>query len=187
MISAIQFIILFSRYLRLWRDNHKDKSVAHTSRRSFNEIFWNQEDTFIITEKILLISNVEQHKKVYSGLRCLSTYESVSSSFLRQNVVVFHINSFLKENSMNFIIELLFNCYKNNIYDVILVIVDCYLKMTFYIFTKLTWSIEDLAIVLFNNMFLIFFEIKKMILIVIHFLSAIIDSRYIIIFVLNIN
>ena len=68
-----------------------------------------------------------------------------------------------KEISMNFIIELFFNCYENNIYNVIFVVIDRYSKMTLYIFAKSTWSIEDLANVLFDKMFLIFFEIKKVI------------------------
>ena len=64
---------------------------------------------------------------------------------------------------MNFIIELSFSRYENDIYNVILVVIDRYSKMTLYIFAKSTWSTEDLANVLFNKMFLIFFEIKKMI------------------------
>ena len=68
-----------------------------------------------------------------------------------------------KKISMNFIIEFLFNRYENNIYNIILVVIDRYSKMTLYIFAKLTWSTEDLANVLFNKMFLIFLEIKKMI------------------------
>ena len=68
-----------------------------------------------------------------------------------------------KKISMNFIIELFFNRYENDIYNVILVVIDRYSKMTLYIFAKSTWSTEDLANVLFNKMFLIFFEIKKMI------------------------
>ena len=43
-----------------------------------------------------------------------------------------------KEISMNFITELLFSRYKNDIYDVILVVVDRYSKMTLYIFAKST-------------------------------------------------
>ena len=66
-----------------------------------------------------------------------------------------------KKISMNFIIKLFLNYYENNIYNVILVIIDCYSKITFYIFAKSTWSTEDLANVLFNKMFLIFLEIKK--------------------------
>ena len=68
-----------------------------------------------------------------------------------------------KKISMNFIIELFFNRYKNDIYNVIFVVIDRYSKMTLYIFAKSTWSAEDLADVLFNKMFLIFFEIKKVI------------------------
>ena len=41
-----------------------------------------------------------------------------------------------KEISMNFIIEFLFNHYKNDIYNVILVAIDRYSKIIFYIFAK---------------------------------------------------
>ena len=68
-----------------------------------------------------------------------------------------------KKISMNFIIKLLFNYYKNNIYDVIFVIIDRYSKMTVYILAKATWSIENLTNVLFDKMFLIFSEIRKVI------------------------
>ena len=64
---------------------------------------------------------------------------------------------------MNFIIEFLFNCYENDIYNVILVLIDRYLKMTFYIFAKSIWSAENLTDVLFNKTLLIFSEIKKVI------------------------
>ena len=70
---------------------------------------------------------------------------------------------FWKKISMNSIIELLFNRYENDIYNVIFVVIDRYLKMTLYIVAKSTWSTEDLANVLFNKMFLIFFEIKEVI------------------------
>ena len=65
--------------------------------------------------------------------------------------------------SMNFIIELFFNCYKNDIYNAILVVVDRYSKMTLYIFVKSTWLAENLANVLFDKMFLIFLEIRGVI------------------------
>ena len=68
-----------------------------------------------------------------------------------------------KEISMNFIIELFLNRYKNDIYNVILVVIDCYSKIIFYIFAKSTWLAKDLVNVLFNKMFLIFLEIKKVI------------------------
>ena len=68
-----------------------------------------------------------------------------------------------KKISMNFIIELSFNRYENDIYNIILVVIDRYSKMTFYISAKSTWLTEDLADVLFDKMFLIFFEIREVI------------------------
>ena len=65
--------------------------------------------------------------------------------------------------SMNFIIEFLLNCYNDDIYDAILIIIDRFSKMTHYIFVKSTWSIENLTDVLFNKMLLIFLEIRKIV------------------------
>ena len=45
---------------------------------------------------------------------------------------------FWKKISMNFIIEFLFNRYENDIYNVILVVVDRYSKMALYILAKST-------------------------------------------------
>ena len=64
---------------------------------------------------------------------------------------------------MNFITELFFSRYENDIYNVILVVIDRYSKMTFYIFAKSTWSAENLADVLFDKMFLTFLEIREVI------------------------
>ena len=68
-----------------------------------------------------------------------------------------------KKISMNFIIELFFNRYENDIYNAILVVIDRYSKMTLYIFAKSTWLTENLADVLFDKMFLIFLEIRRVI------------------------
>ena len=68
-----------------------------------------------------------------------------------------------KKILMTFIIELPSNRYENDIYNVILVVIDRYSKITLYILAKSTWSAEDLADVLFDKMFLIFFEIKEVI------------------------
>ena len=65
--------------------------------------------------------------------------------------------------SMNFIIEFFLNCYDDDVYDAILIIIDRFLKMTHYIFAKLTWSVENLIDVLFNKMLLIFFKIKEIV------------------------
>ena len=65
--------------------------------------------------------------------------------------------------SINFIIEFLSNCYDDDIYDAILIIIDRFSKMTYYIFVKSTWSIENLIDILFDKMLLIFFKIKKIV------------------------
>ena len=43
-----------------------------------------------------------------------------------------------KKISMNFIIELSFNRYENDIYNAIFIVIDRYSKMPLYIFAKLT-------------------------------------------------
>ena len=65
--------------------------------------------------------------------------------------------------SMNFITKFFLNCYDDDIYDAILIIIDRFLKMTHYIFAKLTWLIENLIDVLFNKILLIFLKIKKIV------------------------
>ena len=65
--------------------------------------------------------------------------------------------------SMNFITKFFLNCYDDDIYDAILIIIDRFLKMTHYILAKLTWSIENLIDVLFNKILLIFFEIRRIV------------------------
>ena len=64
---------------------------------------------------------------------------------------------------MNFIIKFLLNCYDDDIYDAILIIIDRFSKMTHYIFVKSTWSIKNLIDVLFDKMLLIFFKIRKIV------------------------
>ena len=55
MILTVQSIIFFSHYLHFWRDDHESENVAYISRGFFDETLQNQENTFAITEKILLI------------------------------------------------------------------------------------------------------------------------------------
>ena len=65
--------------------------------------------------------------------------------------------------SMNFITKFSSNRYDDDIYNVILIIIDCFSKMTHYIFAKLTWSIENLIDVFFDKILLIFLEIRKIV------------------------
>ena len=58
---------------------------------------------------------------------------------------------------MNFIIELFFNKYRNNIYDACFVICDCYTKMTLYFSTTKIINLIKFAKLLFEK---IFFDLK---------------------------
>ena len=59
---------------------------------------------------------------------------------------------------INYITKLFSKYYDDDVYNAILIIIDCFLKITRYIFTKLTWSIENLINVLFDKILLVFFS-----------------------------
>ncbi len=59
-----------------------------------------------------------------------------------------------KEITMNFITDLLSSKWKKVVYDSILVIVDCYIKMTRYLFTKKTLTVIELAKLFFEKIVL---------------------------------
>ena len=107
-----------------------------------------------------MLKNIKKYIQSCDVCQCVKTFWHRSYDELTSFFVSFHS---WKKILMNFIIEFSFNRYENDIYDVILVIIDCYLKMTFYIFAKLTWSIENFANVFFDKMFLIFFKVKKIV------------------------
>ena len=96
-------------------------------------------------------------------MRYVSTHKNVTSSFLRQVLVIFVSTRSWTKISINFIIEFCLNCYDNNIYDAILMMIDRFSKMTHYIFINLIWSIENLIDILFDKMLLIFFKMKKIV------------------------
>ena len=56
-----------------------------------------------------------------------------------------------KEITMNFITNLLFSKWKEVIYDLIFVIVDHYMKMTRYLFTKKTLTVVKLTELFFEQ------------------------------------
>ncbi len=56
-----------------------------------------------------------------------------------------------KEITMNFITDLSPSKWKEVVYDLILVIVDCYTKMTRYLFTKKTLTVIELAKLFFEK------------------------------------
>ncbi len=58
---------------------------------------------------------------------------------------------FWKEITMNFITDLSFNKWKEVMYDLILVIVNHYMKMMFYLFTKKTLTVVELTELFFKK------------------------------------
>ena len=83
------------------------------------------------------------------------SYDEITSFFIS-------VHSW-KKNLNELYYRAFFNHYKNNIYNVIFLVIDRYSKIIFYILTKSTWLAEDLANALFNKIFLIFLEIKRVI------------------------
>ena len=78
-------------------------------------------------------------------------------------LLLFVSTRFWTKVSMNFIIKFLLNYYDDDIYNAILIIIDRFSKMTYYIFAKLTWLIENLINALFNKILLIFIKVKKIV------------------------
>ena len=150
-IYVLDETIMKTKMLRLHHDDFLTKHFEIKKTRSLlqRKFYW-----FRILKNIKeYIQNCDVCQRVKTFRHRL--YDKTMSLFISARL--------WKKISMNFIIELSFNRYENDIYDTILVVIDRYSKMTFYIFAKSTWSTEDLADVLFNKMFLIFFEIKKVI------------------------
>ncbi len=56
-----------------------------------------------------------------------------------------------KEITMNFITDLLLSKWKEVVYDLILMIVDCYMKMMYYLFTKKTLTVVELTKLFFEK------------------------------------
>ena len=144
-------MIMKAKILRLHHDDSltkyfKIKKIYSLLQRKF---YWLKMLKDI--EKYIQNCNVCQRVKAFRH----RSYDKLTSFFISF--------CFWKKILINFIIELSFNRYENDIYNVIFVMIDRYLKMTFYIFAKSTWSIEDFADVLFDKMFLIFFKIKEIV------------------------
>ena len=107
-----------------------------------------------------MTKNIKKYKKNCD--MCQRT-KTLHHRFYNKFLSLFILTRSWTKISINFIIKLFLNYYDDDIYDAILIIIDRFLKMTHYIFVKLTWSIKNLIDVLFDKMLLIFSEIKKII------------------------
>ena len=143
--------IMKAKMLRLHHDNSLTKHFEIKKTRSLlqRKFYW-----------LRMLKDIKEYIQNCDICQCVKTlrhrlYDETTSLFISVR--------FWEEISMNFIIEFFSSRYENDIYDATLVVIDRYSKMTLYILAKSTWSAEDFADVLFNKMFLIFLEIKRVI------------------------
>ena len=151
VIYVFEKIALKTKLLRLHYDdflaNHFEfKKICVLMQRKF---YW-----------LKMTKNIKEYVK--SCDICQRT-KALHHRFYNKFSLLFILTRSWAKISINFIIELFSNCYDDNIYDAILIIIDRFLKMTHYIFVKSMWLIENLIDVLFNKMLLLFFEIKKIV------------------------
>ena len=150
-IYVLDKMIMKAKVLRLHHDNSLIKHFEIKKTRS------------LLQKKFYWLRMLKDIKKYIQSCDVYQCVKALRHRFYNETTSFLISVCFWKKISMNFIIELFSNCYENDIYNVIFVVIDCYSKMTFYILAKSIWSTENLANVLFNKMFLIFFEVKKVI------------------------
>jgi hypothetical protein len=94
--------------------------------------------------------NVKEY--VISCTKCFLTKSIKHKSYeLFQSLSIFQ--EFKKNWTMNFIIDLSFNKRREQIYDVILIIINRYTKYFKYISTRKDWTTKHLANELFDEIF----------------------------------
>ena len=118
--------IMKTKMLRFHQDNSLIKHFEIKKTRSLlqRKFYWLKILKDI--KEYIQSCNVCQHVKAFRH----HSYDETTSFFIS-------IRSW-KKILMNFIIELLFNRYRNNIYNVILVVINRYSKIMFYILAKST-------------------------------------------------
>ena len=157
MLYSIYVIYVFNKTIiktKILRMHHDDSLIKHFEIKKIYSL---------IQKKSYWLKMLKNIKKYIQSCDVCQRVKTFQHDFYDELTLFFVLFCFWKKILMNFIIKLSLNYYENNIYDIIFVIIDCYSKMTFYIFAKSTWSIENFANVLFNKMFLIFLEIKKIV------------------------
>ena len=117
----------------------------------------------LLQRKFYWFRMLKDIKKYIQNCNVYQRVKALRHCFYNETTLLFISIHLWKKIAMNFIMKFFFNRYENDIYNVILVIVDPYSKMIFYIFAKLTWLVENLANVLIDKMFLIYSEIRKVI------------------------
>jgi hypothetical protein len=137
---------ILSNFLRrkLFKQNHDDFHANHFEYEKILELFrrkywW-----------LNMSKNVKEY--VISCTKCFLT-KSIKHKFYELFQSLSILQQFKKNWTMNFIIELSFSKRREQIYDVILIIIDRYTKYFRYISTRKDWTAKHLANELFDEIF----------------------------------
>jgi len=131
-----------SVWTELLKCHHDDELTRHFS------IEWTLE---LVSHKYYWLKLVKDVKKyVFSCNICQRMKTSKHHSYDEMQVLL-HSNSLWEKVIMNMITGLSSSKHSNNIYDVILMVVDCYIKMTWYISISKTLTAMQLADIFFEK------------------------------------
>jgi hypothetical protein len=137
---------IFSNFLRrkLFKQNHDDYYANYFEYEKIFELLRRKYWWFN------MMKNVKKY--VISCTKCFLT-KSIKHKFyeLLQSLSIFQ--KFKKKWIMNFIINLLFSKRREQIYDVVLIIINRYIKYFKYILIKKDWITKHLANELFDEIF----------------------------------
>jgi hypothetical protein len=137
---------ILSNFLRkeLLKQNHDDSHASHFEYEKILELFRRKYWWFNMSKNV--------KKYVISCTKCFLT-KSIKHKFyeLLQSLSIFQ--EFRKNWTMNFIIDLSFSKRHEQIYDVILIIIDRYMKYFRYILARKDWTAKHLANELFDEIF----------------------------------
>ena len=139
---------------KLLRCHHDDVLARHfdieqTLKLMLHKYYWSELTKNI--KKYVFSCNIYQWVKTFRH-HSYSKMQSLSQS-----------SDFWQEMIMNIIISLLSSKCRNNMYDVILVIVDHYIKMTQYISVNKTFNAMKLADIFFKQIMCCFETSKKIV------------------------
>ncbi len=132
----------FSVREKLLKHHHDDSLVRHFDADKISELlnckyYWKS-----------MIKNVKEYIDTCDICQKVKMKHHLSYDELRS---LLRFTNSWKEITMNFITNLLFSKWKEVIYDLILVIVDHYMKMTRYLFTKKTLTVVKLTELFFEQ------------------------------------
>ncbi len=136
------------------KQNHDDSYADHFEHERIFDLlkrkyFWNNMnknvkkyvDTCLTCHRIKLV----KHK----------SYDLLQSLFI--------LEKSRQDWTMNFITNLSFSKHKKNVYDLMLMMIDRYIKFNLYISSKKTWNVENLTNALIDE---IFIKFEKLVFIV---------------------